>query len=168
MNFPKGFLYSETQRMRGTGIYRLVMIIFAIVTIFVTLPYFKPSGMKNRGEVLLPLLIVFAVWLIVSFLMSKTSLEIGIRDDGFYFRMKPFMFSFKRIRFDEIESVELIGLNAFKYGFGIHFGIGWKAYTIVGDQGIKINLKKGKSIVLSVRNPESIIAILSQYVKIRS
>ncbi len=148
--------------MKDTGIYRLVMIIFAIVTIFVAFPYFKPSGMKNRIEILVPLLIVLGVWLIVAFFLSKTSLEIGVRDDGLYFRMKPFMFGFKRIRFDEIESVETIGINAFKYGYGIHFGISWKAYTIASNQGIKINLKRGKSIILSVKNPEKLKSTLYQ------
>lgn len=169
MNIPEGFLYFETQRMKNSWLYKLVTVVFAIITVFVAFPYFKLSdnGVQNRSGILIPLLIILAVWALITLLMSKSSLEIGIRDDGLYFRMKPFMFSFKKVKFDDIDNVDLIGISVFRYGYGMHFGIGWKAYTLASNIGIKIELKNGKSIILSIKRPMMVMAILSQYVKVR-
>jgi len=164
MNVPEGFLYFENQRMKDSWIYKLIMLIFFVIITIMMFPFLKLSNSRgvNSSKMLLPLLIVLIVWAFIALLMSKSSLEIGVRNDGLYYRLKPFMSRFREIRFKEMECIETVEISAFKYGYGMHFGFGWKAYTVAGDTGIMVRLKNRKSIILSVKNLDRLRTVLSQ------
>ncbi len=150
-------MYRDVQRMRDSRVYRLVLIVTSTVTaIFLVGVYVQvikghpwgTSPMSNRGLILTFLFIVLMNFLTAALLRSM-ELVVEVRDDGIYYRLKPFQSSLKRISFAEIERIEFP--RGLKYGIGVHFGLKWKAYTITNNQ-VKIVLRNGNSLILSVKN----------------
>lgn len=125
-----------------------------------------PFGNKPASDRVLVLICLFP--LLFVYLFSTLRLETKINSEGVFYRFKPFHFKEKIIRWEEIEKIYTRQYNPIKEygGWGIKgsFRKG-KAYNVSGNQGIQLELKNGKKILLGTKKQSSVEATLLQLKK---
>ncbi len=88
-------------------------------------------------------------------------------EQGFFYQFFPIHFSYHKISFEEIESVEAIDYKPIKDygGWGIKFGFKAKSYTTSGNQGVMLKLKCGKNLLFGSQKNKELEKILKFYLR---
>ncbi len=163
--------YCEIQRFSQTWLMKLIalvdvgMILFFLYIMYQQLVLGHPFGnhpMSNTGLIVSGF-IVIAISVAIFVLLYSMALIIEVRDDGIYFKLKPFHSSYNRISWNEIKDIEVVNYGFFRYGIGVHWGPGWKAYTLLGSSAIKIKRKEGSDIILSSIRPREFLDTVRSY-----
>ena len=90
-------------------------------------------------------------------------LQTKINVDGVFYKFGIIHFKFKHIRWDEIEKIYSREYKPIKEYGGWGIKGSWKrgkAYNISGNQGIQLELKNGKKILLGTQKPQEVDEIL--------
>ncbi len=101
----------------------------------------------------------------VFFLVAKLITEInekGINIKFIPFHRKPITYNW-----DDIKSCEIREYNPMLefLGWGIRYGFSGKSYTVKGNQGIQLELKNEKKVLIGTQKGNEIKEILKQYFK---
>lgn len=120
----------------------------------------KPFGdnpMSNTGLVV-TFILVFLLYCFVFYLLQFARLITQIDSNGINYRFVPFHFKFYQIKKEEIDSFKLVTYRPIRDygGWGIRYGKNGKAYNVTGNQGLIIQLHKGKTILLGTQRPEAL------------
>lgn len=109
------------------------------------------------GVVLLNLLVLL-------FLLFK--LETRIDRNGVQYRYTPFINSWRKIPFREIQSIQVIHYSPWAYGgWGIRYSWhGW-AYNVSGNKGIMIKRKNGKQLLIGTRKSNEAQEAINQLMR---
>jgi hypothetical protein len=148
-------MYKETQKFDQWWI---TLLLYGLMGLFVyasiqQLLYNIPLGSKPApnivlilGDLLMLLLIVFFRYLTLTTVADK---------DGIRVQFKPFHRNEQVFKWQDIENAELITYKPLLHygGWGIRYGLYGKAYSVTGDQGIMLTLKKGKKVLVGTQNP---------------
>lgn len=98
-------------------------------------------------------------------LISKVLyLKVRIGADGVFYRFFPFHIKEKLIRWDTVESFEIVSFRPLRDygGYGIRFNMSSKAYIISGHKGLKIYWKNDrKPWVIGIQQEDKIKEALS-------
>lgn len=143
--------FQEEQRFVQWWIY-LVPVFLLVFTAFVTiqqLVYAQPVGNNPVPNGQLWILWVFAMgifWLIWAVRLSTV-----IDATGIHVRLKPFTKA--SYSWDQIEKIYLRKYRPLREygGYGLRFGSNGKAYNISGNEGIQLELKSGKKILIGTQ-----------------
>lgn len=109
------------------------------------------------------LLISNSLLLLITLLFAITHLDTIVKKDGICIRFFPFQLSFKKYPFNTISSLIVGGYDPISEygGWGFRFTFtGKKAINISGDQGIKIEFKNGKNLLIGTNQPQAVIETL--------
>jgi hypothetical protein len=149
--------FEEKQRMNQWFIWVVLLLLNGItaVAVYVQIIEKHPVGnnpMSNVGLIILSVLMVA----FTAFILS-VRLEIQIDSDHIAFKLSPFHVKTRIIKHDELQSIAVR-----KYKPILEYG-GWGlrgfgknvAYNISGNQGIQLELKNGKRILLGTQNPDA-------------
>lgn len=141
------------------------IIVFFFYIMYNQLILGHPFGNKpmSNSALIITGSIVISISLLVLIMLYHMTLTIEVREDGIYFKFQPIHRNFRKIAWNEIENVEVINYGIFKYGMGIHFGPGWRAYTLDGSKAVKIKRKEGPAIILSSTRPREFIDTIKPY-----
>ena len=84
------------------------------------------------------------------------SLRLRVDEEGINIRFRPFVNKEKRIRWDELESVEVRRSNPIMEfgGWGYRMRIKNRAYTLYGNWGLDLQFKNGKRLFIGVQKHE--------------
>ncbi|MDE4908082.1 DUF6141 family protein [Methanogenium marinum] len=158
-----GVLFSEVQWFRTQG---LVMIVwFGALLIwygfYLQIVAGVPFG-DNPGPdwLMWVLLVAFGIGMPVFFLLLR--LETEVVDGCLSYRMYPVHLQFRVVACHEIAAVEAISYRPLRDygGWGIRRGKMGPAYTVSGNQGVRISLVDGTSLLIgSQRADELAVAI---------
>lgn len=68
------------------------------------------------------------------------------------------------ISLEEVDSIEAVQYSPlFQYGgYGIRYVVNGKAYNVSGNQGVKINYKNGKHILIGTQEPKKLLKAIQQ------
>lgn len=135
-----------------------------MVYLIIRFSVFETEEMDMAAIIILGITLVMMILLTIGFLAVQLVTE--IRQDGVYFKFKPFQKKYKEIRFEELESVRVKKYNPIKDygGWGIRIRgkkVG-KAYNVSGDIGIYFVFKDGKKFLLGTQKPESVKKVLQR------
>jgi hypothetical protein len=156
--------YTEVQRFRQLWI---LIPVFALVGIAImVIMQQSMSDPLPEKEVIPPfaivILIAVPVLAVLLFLMMR--LETRIDETGVAIRFIPFHFSPKKFRWDEISKVYVRKYKpVIEYGgWGIRYKPFKKsiAYNVSGKQGLQLELKNGKKILVGTQNPEEVNRVI--------
>ena len=160
--------YCETQYFKHSWLMKLIVFVDGVIVIFFLYIMYqqlilgRPFGNHpmSNSALIISGSIVISISLLVLIMLYHMTLTIEVREDGIYFKFHPIHRNFRKIAWNEIENVEVITYGIFKYGMGIHFGPGWRAYTLGGPEAVKIRRKEGPAIILSSIRPHEFMDIL--------
>ncbi len=102
------------------------------------------------------------VALICIFLLTL-KLYTTIDNQGISYRFFPFHFSWKKIKWSEVEAAEVRKYKPISEygGWGLRYGFKGKAYTVSGKTGLQLYMRAGKNILFGTSRPEE----LADYLK---
>ncbi len=113
------------------------------------------------GQVVVSLLLMLSFGVIYIF-----QLHTKIDDRGIHYRFFPFHRSFKTIPWREMEKCYTRTYKPLtEYGgWGYKFGtVGGKAYNVKGNQGVQIQFKNGKKLLIGTQKPDDAQRIIKRY-----
>ena len=113
--------------------------------------------------ILLPLILTGQAWWVIMIaavimvmtmsLMSSLKLQTRIDDEGIHYRMVPFHWKQRTIRWDEVEQVNVRTYSPMiEYGgWGLRYGRNGNAVNVRGNLGIQVVKKNGKRILIGTQ-----------------
>lgn len=98
-------------------------------------------------------------------MLGSLKLYTRIDMEGVHFRMKPFHWKERIIRWEEIDQIYVRKYSPIKEygGWGIRYGRKGTAFSVKGNYGIQIVKKNGKKILLGTQRPEEVSQHLNQH-----
>ena len=142
-------LFSETQRFRQWWILLLLFGMFALSGGIVVqqVVFHHPVGnnpLSNTGAVLLFMLL----GLTLPGLFLAMNLTTEVRRDGLYVRFFPFHLQFFRVEgIQQAQACEYSPMGEYG-GWGIRYGATGKAFNVQGNQGVRLALKSGQTLLI--------------------
>ncbi len=111
-------------------------------------------------------IVLAAVWMVLFF----NELQVEVSSAGVRYRFTPFLNSFKTIPVEDIQHYEVGKYSPIMEfgGWGIRFVINKKAFSISGNQALKITLKDGKKIYFGTKKPKEMEEAMRKYIKNRN
>jgi len=104
------------------------------------------------------LLIIAFVTLVFTILFLIIRLETQIRKDGVYVKFFPLHLKFRHFSWNQLSKcyVRKYSPMAEYGGWGLRFGFGGKAYNISGNQGLQLEFKNKKTLLIGTQRPEEL------------
>lgn len=153
-------LYTDTQHApRGMRIFFYVILAVVVLVPTAVHVLLHVSGEDPGGPLWQIVLATISVPLLLTILFARSTLTVGIDHDGVSVRFRPFHRRTKRFAWDEIERIAVRKVNPLGEfgGWGIRYGWGSKTgYVWNGTEGIELALRSGRTIVITVRDPEAV------------
>ena len=155
-------LFSETQRFRQWWILLLLFGMFALSggILVQQVVFHQPVGnhpLSNTGAVLLFVLL----GLTLPGLCLSMNLATEVRRDGLYVRFFPFHLQFFKV--DGIQQAQACEYSPIgEYGgWGIRYGATGKAFNVQGNQGVKLTLKSGQTLLIGSQRSAELASAIS-------
>lgn len=159
-------VFVEEQRFNQWWLYLLL----AIPLISLVLPFIFNSDDYLNGdkETLTGITISLVVMVIVTLLILSIRLRTKIDENGIYYQFYPINFNEKFIPWSDISKCYVRKYNPLTeyggWGYRSGFGRGkGKALNIRGSQGIQLELKNGKKLLLGTQKEELVKRTLESY-----
>ncbi|MDN3686596.1 hypothetical protein [Cyclobacterium jeungdonense] len=163
-------VYKETQSLKRTWLIPLVLLIQLVVGVLgLTGGY--ATGQAEQGWISFGIVLLVTVPLLLLF--SSMRLETRMDAFGLSFRSPPFINSWRKYKWEEVEDIQLLSTRPPGWigGLGLHLGwsIGirmglngeWR-YVFSSGHAVRILLKDSK-FVLSTRRPEDLMAAWEEW-----
>jgi len=161
-------LFREVQHFRQPWLWLVVLAVsgIAIYGVVEQLILGKPFGNNPAPDALVLIIgIVFGLALPMLFYVMNLTTE--VREDGLYYRLFPFHWSFKRIGGSDIGKFELITYRPLRDygGWGIRYGFNGKAYNVSGNRGVQLQLRDGRRVLIGSQKPEDLAGALQVIIR---
>jgi len=160
-------LFEEHQKFTQKWLW---LILFGLNTLFITafisqVFFDRPLGNNPVGDIELG--VFMSISLLFTLLFLSFRLETRIQEDGIAVRFFPFHLKFRHFKWEALNRAYLRKYDAFREygGWGIRYSFGnsGKAYNMSGGDGLQLELKDGKKLLIGTQEPASVEAILKQY-----
>jgi hypothetical protein len=159
-------IFKEEQRFTQTWL--IVLLSISIITPIAIMAneYSQEDSTMTLNELLFTSVLMLAVMLPIFFFKLKTRID----DAGIHFQFLPFHFSARTITWSELaiaKTRKYDAINEFG-GWGLKGGLLWKqssgtAYNVSGDEGIQLQYKNGKKILIGTQKMNDAKAVLKNY-----
>lgn len=105
-------------------------------------------------------LLIFGVFL----LFATARLVTEADNTEIRMRYIPVIFWWKRYRWTEMESVEVVDYDSLDefWGWGIRYNFETWAYNVKGNQGVRIKMKSGDQILIGTQKPDEFRKLLKE------
>lgn len=152
--------YQETQR--GAPLTVLLLILPVVVLAWAQLVWLVAGDQVLLGDDTsgnrVGAWILWAIGgLVVPALLLLLRLRVEVTDEAVRVRFRPFLR--REVRLDEITRVEAVTYRPIHGygGWGLRLGRGGRiAYSVRGDQGVEIDVRDGRSVLIGSSRPEAL------------
>jgi hypothetical protein len=155
-------LFSETQRFRQWWLWVLligsnVFTFYGVYKQVITGHLFGDKPASNTE-----LLVIAGISLLGTILFLAVRLDTQIKNDGVYVKFFPLHLKFRHYPWTELSKcyVRKYSPMAEYGGWGLRFGFGGKAYNISGNQGLQLEFKNKKTLLIGTQRPEELTKAL--------
>ena len=160
-----GILFSETQRFIGSWDVWAVMIV--VVLILARRIYLRSKYPKENVNPVFRIIFGALMVIIVGgsfFVLFAAKLETKIDETGIYYTYFPFIIYEREIPWsDVVHAYTRTYQPTSEYGgWGLKGSSENRAYNVSGDQGLQLELKNGKKILIGTQRPKEIQAVISR------
>ncbi|MFY7670163.1 hypothetical protein ACOSP6_03675 [Tenacibaculum sp. MEBiC06402] len=157
-------VFKEEQRFTQAWII-VVLIMSSIVPLVLFIRAYTNNEMSLRQVIFASSLILISFLFIFVFKLSTR-----IDQKGVHYKFSPIHFSYKLIRWTEMQDVYTRKYDAISEygGWGCKGGIFWKkengvAFNISGDEGLQIITKEGKKILIGTQQITKVHQCINHY-----
>ncbi|MFN3999622.1 hypothetical protein [Algoriphagus sp.] len=159
-----GRIFKEEQTYKGTWVMYFILMLEIPTLVLVT--FLVLNDDSGRKEGIYGLISFFLIMIIVSTFLFKLKLKTRIDETGIHYAYFP-LIKWRTISKKQIKSAELIMFNplADHGGWGIKGNKTTKAYTVIGDAGLSIDLGEKKKIVIGTQKPKELGEFLENWMK---
>jgi hypothetical protein len=148
--------YKEHQSMKGQ---EFVYIPIGITSLLILIVVAKTN-------ILLAFLIPASLFLLTGFIVKAVKMDLVFNESGISIKLFKFNPSHNLIQWDQIESFSFDSLNPLDYGgYGLRYTGSAKGYIVEGKNVLKINLKNGSNIHLSVKYMNKTKEVINEYLR---
>ncbi len=121
-----------------------------------------PAGNNAMSNTML---IIFGVFMAaLAYLMWTSNLQTWFYKDKIVYRFYPFHFKDHEIKWSDVKSATMVSYSPIKDygGWGIRFGSKGNAYNVKGNIGLRLEMKKGLSILFGTQQADEMLQALQQ------
>lgn len=164
------FTFSEEQRFSKKLVLPLVILITAFTVGLMCwgniqqLILGKPFGNHPVSDtsLLISSIFIFIFIILMDWLLLKVKLVTEINSDTIRYRFYPFILRDRYLYWQDIEKSYIRQYKPLKEygGWGIRFGHNGKALNIKGNNGLQLELKNGKKLLIGTQKPEELEELL--------
>lgn len=150
-----GRIFKEEQTYRGTWVMYFVLMLEIPTLVLVTVLVVTDDSGSKEG--IYGLIATFIIMAIVLTFLFNLKLKTRIDEAGIHYTYFP-LIKWRTITKSQIKSAEVIMFNplADHGGWGIKGNKTTKAYTVIGDAGLSIDLAEKKKIVIGTQKPREL------------
>ncbi len=159
-----GRIFKEEQSYRGTWVFYLVLMLeiptIVIVSVLVL------TNESERQEGIIALAAIVTVMASVMALLFNVRLETRIDEKGIHYHYFPFV----KWRLIEKPSVRSAKVTTFSPitdhgGWGIKGNRTTKAYTVMGDSGLLIDLGEKRKVLIGTQKPKELAEFIENWME---
>lgn len=152
-------VFNEEQTYRGTWVIYLLILIELPTLILLLVLLFNS---KDKSEMGLVLALVLGTLGFVLLLILNLKLETRIDQSGVSFRYFPFIQSWRKFPKETIQSISVINYSPITDygGWGFKGNKTTKAYSILGDRGLLLDVGEKKKIMIGTLKAKELEAYL--------
>jgi hypothetical protein len=152
-------VFNEEQTYRGTWVIYLLILIELPTLILLLVLLFNS---KDKSEMGLVLALVLGTLGFVFLLILNLKLETRIDQSGVSFRYFPFIQSWRKFPKETIQSISVINYSPITDygGWGFKGNKTTKAYSILGDRGLLLDVGEKKKIMIGTLKAKELEAYL--------
>lgn len=157
-------IFKEEQTYRGTWLIYLVVMLELPTLVIVGVLAFTDESNKQEG--IIALAAVFCVMALVMGLLLNIKLETRIDEKGIHYKYFPF-FKWRLIEKSQIRQAKVESFNPLMDhgGWGIKGNKTTKAYTVIGDAGLSIDLGEKKKILIGTQKPKELREFIENWME---
>ncbi len=159
-----GRIFKEEQTYRGTWvIYLILMLEIPTLVLVATLVLTSETDQKEGIIGLIFVLFIMTTAMVFIFNLKLTT---RIDSNGIHFRYFPFI-KWRSIPKAQIRSAEVISFSPLTDhgGWGIKGNSSTKAYTVIGDKGLKLDINEKKKIVIGTQKPKELSEFIENWME---
>ncbi|WP_440951495.1 DUF6141 family protein [Methanococcoides sp. FTZ1] len=157
--------FREVQKFRQFWVSSLVLIptVVTLYGAYKQLFLGQPFGNNPTSDAMMVILTAIFGFLFPLFIFSM-KLVAEVREDGVYVRFFPFHLSFRKFKYPDIASYKAVHYSALRDygGWGIRYGRNGKAYNISGNDGIMLEFRNGKHLLIGSQRTHEFLLALEQ------
>lgn len=155
-----GRVFNEEQTYRGTWVMYLVLMLEIPTLVLVTTLVLTSDTDQKEG--IIGLVFVLFIMIMVMALIFNLKLTTRIDSSGIHYRYFP-LIKLRKIPKEQIRSEEVITFSPLTDhgGWGIKGNSSTKAFTLVGDKGLLLDINEKKKIVIGTQKSQE----LSEFIK---
>ncbi|TCP24250.1 hypothetical protein EV195_10652 [Tenacibaculum skagerrakense] len=160
-------IFKEEQRFTQLWII-VVLVMSSIVPLVLSIRAYNNNEMSLKEVIISASSIILLSFLFIFVFKLTTKID----EKGVHYKFSPMHFSFKLIKWNEMEKVYTRKYDALSEygGWGCKGGIFWKkengvAYNVSGDEGLQIITKEGKKILIGTQQINKVNQCINHYYK---
>ena len=158
-------IFKEEQTYRGTWVmYLMLMLEIPTLTLVSVVILTDESPDKQSG--IIALIAVFSIMALVMGLIFNIKLETRIDEKGINYRYFPFtkwrLIDKSQIRNATVETFSPLTDHG---GWGIKGNKTTKAFTVIGDKGLSIDLGEHKKILVGTQKPKELSEFIENWME---
>lgn len=158
-----GGVFNESQTYRGTWIMYLMLMTEIPMLVLVTVLLLNSA--EDPSEAMLHLVIIFSIMAIAFALLMTIKLDVRLDHKGIHYKYFPFINNWRLIPKSDIISIEVIKYNPISDygGWGLKGNKTTKAYSIVGDMGILLDVGEEKKLMVGTQRGSELSVFIKNW-----
>ena len=155
-------VYRETQTYRGTWVMYLILLI-ELPTLVLLLVFFVQA--KDKTEMGIALSVVGGTLTLILLFIFNLKLETRIDQIGVSFKFFPFVRNWRKYPKEKIKSITVVNYSPITDfgGWGLKGNSTTKAYSILGDMGLLLDVGEKKKIMIGTMKANELKDFLSSW-----
>lgn len=159
-------IFQERQRFDQWWVWLLFLVCFGLLFIepVQKIATGEPFSLQTLNE---GFWIGFIVIALVMLLFRTLNLRTEIDENGITYQFYPFHRNPRKIEWESLENCHTRKYKPISEygGWGLRMGTKGGAYNVKGDQGIQMNFKNGKKLLIGTQKPEKAQEVINRYFK---
>ncbi|GAA0880784.1 hypothetical protein GCM10009119_37540 [Algoriphagus jejuensis] len=160
-----GRIFKEEQTYRGTWVMYLILMLEIPTLILVSVVVLSGKS-TDIQDGMIALISVFTIMALVMGLIFNIKLETRIDDSGIHYNYFPFV-KWRLIEKSRIHQAKIESFNPLMDhgGWGIKGNSTTKAYTVIGDSGLSIDLGEKKKVLIGTQKPKELREFIENWME---
>lgn len=155
-------IFKESQTYIGTWVMYVIILTELPILIFLTALY---ATSYDKQEMEIALGVVLGTMIIVFILILNLKLETRIDDKSISFRYTPFIRKWRQFQKEAVKSCEVIKYSPLPDygGWGFKGNNTTKAYSVLGDTGILLDVGQKKKILIGTMKSKELTDFIENW-----